>query len=85
MRRFMSDRTRNRFNPATGRIEGSRIFEWYGKDFEKGHKGFTSVKQTFSRYADVLADNPEQRALVREQRADVTFLEYDWSLNDIRR
>jgi hypothetical protein len=85
MRRFMSDRTRNRFNPATGKVEGSRIFDWYGKDFEKGHKGFASVKQAFARYADALADRPEHRAIVREQRADIAFLEYDWALNDIQR
>ncbi|MGE5616766.1 MAG: DUF547 domain-containing protein, partial [Bacillota bacterium] len=55
MRRFMSDRSRNRYNPATRSLEVSKIFDWYGKDFEKGNKGFTSVKQTLSRYADQLA------------------------------
>ena len=44
MRRFLSDRTRNRYNPQTKKLEISKIFDWYGKDFEKGHKGFTSVK-----------------------------------------
>ena len=36
MRRFMSDRTRNRYNPQSKRLEISKIFDWYGKDFEKG-------------------------------------------------
>ena len=84
MRRFMSDRTRNRYNPATGRLEVSKIFDWYGKDFEKGHKGYASVKQALSRYADQLAEKPEDRALVRTQKADIAFLDYDWSLNDSR-
>jgi len=84
MRRFMSDRTRNRYNPATGKLEISKIFDWYGKDFEKGHKGYASVKQALSRYADQLAEKPEDRALVRTQKADVAFLDYDWSLNDSR-
>ena len=84
MRRFMSDRSRNRFDPATGKLEVSRIFDWYGKDFEKGHKGFTSVKATFARYADQLAATPGERALVREQKAEVTFLDYDWGLNDAK-
>jgi hypothetical protein len=39
MRRFMSDRSRNRYNAAAGKLEVSKIFDWYGKDFEKGHKG----------------------------------------------
>ena len=82
LKRFLSDRTRNRFNPQTKKLEISKIFDWYGKDFEKGHKGFTSVKQTMSKYADQLADSPADRALVKDQKADVTFLDYDWSLND---
>ena len=84
MKRFVSDRTRNRYDPQARRVEISKIFDWYGKDFEKGHKGFTSVKATMARYADSLADKPEDRALVREQKADISFLDYDWSLNDAR-
>ena len=84
MRRFLSDRTRNRYNPETKKLEVSKIFDWYGKDFEKGHKGFSSVKQALSRYADLLADKPEDRAIVRDQKAEIAFLEYDWSLNDAK-
>ncbi len=84
MKRFLSDRTRNRYNPQTRKLEISRIFDWYGKDFDKGHKGFTSVKATMAKYADQLADKPEDRAAVKEQKADVAFLDYDWSLNDAR-
>ncbi len=84
MRRFLSDRTRNRYDPKKRRLEVSRIFDWYGKDFEKGHRGFTSVKATLARYADLLADAEEDRALIRQQKADVAFLDYDWGLNDAR-
>ena len=84
MRRFMSDRARNRYSPESGKLEVSKIFDWYGKDFEKGHKGFTSVKQLAARYADPLADKAEDRATVRAQKADVAFLDYDWSLNDAK-
>jgi uncharacterized protein DUF547 len=84
MRRFLSDRSRNRYNAQSGRLEVSRIFDWYGKDFEKGHKGYASVKATLARYADLLADRPEDRAAVREQKAEVAFLDYDWGLNDAR-
>ena len=84
MKRFLSDRTRNRYNPQTKKLEISKIFDWYGKDFEKGHKGYTSVKGTMAKYADLLADKPEDRALVRGEKADVAFLDYDWSLNDAK-
>lgn len=85
LRRFLSDRTRNRYNPQSGKLEVSRIFDWYGKDFEKGHKGFASVKQALSRYADLLADKPADRAIVKARQAEVTFLDYDWSLNDVNK
>jgi len=84
MRRFFSDRTRNRYNAQARKVEVSKIFDWYGKDFEKGHKGYASVKATAARYADLLADKPEDRAAVKDQKADIAFLDYDWSLNDAR-
>jgi hypothetical protein len=84
MKRFLSDRSRNRYNPQTRKLEISKIFDWYGKDFEKGHKGYGSVKATMAKYADFLADMPDDRALVRGEKADVAFLEYDWSLNDAK-
>jgi len=84
MRRFLSDRTRNRYNPQAKKLEVSKIFDWYGKDFDKGHKGYTSVRQMLAKYADRLADKPEDQAAVRDQKAEVAFLEYDWSLNDAK-
>ena len=84
MRRFLSDRTRNRYNPQTRKLEVSKIFDWYGKDFEKGHKGYTSLKATLAKYSDLLADKTDERDLVKDKRADVVFLEYDWALNDAR-
>ncbi|MFN9029229.1 MAG: DUF547 domain-containing protein [Betaproteobacteria bacterium] len=85
MLRFLSDRTRNRYNPQTKSLELSRIFDWYGKDFEKGHRGFGSVADVGARYADVLADAPADRAALRAKSIPLTFLEYDWTLNDLRR
>jgi hypothetical protein len=84
MMRFLSDRTRNRYNPQTKKLEVSKIFDWYGKDFERGHKGFATLKGTMARYADLLADKPEDRAAVRGEKADLVFLDYDWSLNDAK-
>ncbi len=85
LRRFLSDRTRNRYDERSGKLAVSRIFEWYGKDFGKGHKGISSLPQMFARYADVLADGPDARARIRARQAEVTFLEYDWALNDLPR
>ncbi len=85
MLRFMSDRSRNRYNAETKKLELSRIFDWYGKDFEKGHKGFASVADVGARYADVLADAPADRSALRAKTVPIGFLQYDWILNDVRR
>ena len=82
MRKFMADRSRNRYNVTTGQLEVSKIFDWYGDDFTKGHGGFDSVASVFARYADLLADDAEQQARIRNGEAKIIFLDYDWALND---
>jgi hypothetical protein len=66
--RFLSDRSRNRYRD--GRLEVSRIFDWFKEDFEPR-------EQYLMRYAGLLGAPPGTNpALV--------FLDYDWSLNDSR-
>ena len=74
--RFLSDRTRNRF--AGGKLEVSKIFDWFKEDF--GVR-----EQYFAKYAKLLADTPEGQKAVAEGRAPLSFLDYDWSLNDARK
>lgn len=71
--RFLSDRSRNRY--ANGRLEVSKIFDWYKEDF-------TPRERFFARYAKLLADDPAAQKLVAEGRAGISFLDYDWTLND---
>lgn len=82
--RFLSDRTRNRYNPQRSRLEVSKIFDWYGEDFRLGHRGIGSLPAFFARYADQLADAPADRDRIRAQQAEIAFLDYDWKLNDPR-
>lgn len=74
-RRFLSDRRRNRYDPATGRLEVSEIFDWFREDFEPRER-------YFARYAQLLADEPEHQRLIGEGRAPIAHIEYDWKLND---
>jgi hypothetical protein len=85
MRRFLGDASRNRFDPATGKLMVSSIFDWYGADFEQGHQGFDSLQSTFARYADQLASAPSDRARIRQGNYRMVFLDYDWRLNDSAR
>jgi Protein of unknown function, DUF547 len=83
-RRFLGDRSRNRYDPASGKLEVSRIFDWYKGDFEKGNRGITPVPQFLARYADLLADGTAARAVVRQGQAQIRYLDYDWTLNDTK-
>jgi hypothetical protein len=67
-RRFLSDRTRNRWHG--GRLEVSKIFDWYQEDFEPR-------AQYFARYAGILG-------MPQGSSPALVFLDYDWSLNDSR-
>ena len=80
--RFMSDRSRNRF--ADGKLQLSKIFDWYGDDFKQGHKGITSLGAFAARYANQLADAPADRERIKAQGLEIGFLDYDWKLNDAR-
>jgi hypothetical protein len=84
-RRFLADRSRNRYDPPSGKLEVSRIFDWYGADFEKGYRGASSVSRFLVPYAELLADDAAARAVVRQGQAPIRYLDYDWALNDIRR
>ncbi len=88
LRRFLSDLTRNRFaagtGGSTGTLQVSRLFDWYRKDFEQGHRGFDSLQTLFARHADVLADTPAAQGEIRAGRAGIAFLDHDWSLHDAR-
>jgi hypothetical protein len=90
-RRFLSDRSRNRYDPRTGRLEVSRIFDWYRDDWERGARGFDggtppigSRAEYFARFAGLLADEPGDRKRIVEHKAEIGFLDYDWALNDRR-
>ena len=86
-RRFLSDRTRNRYNDKNGQLEVSKIFDWFKEDWQSDYKGIgtaepiKSREQFFARYAKLLSDSPEAQAKIAEQKAMISFLEYDWSLN----
>ena len=72
--RFLSDRSRNRYDAASGALEVSRIFDWFKEDWP-------SREQYFARYAAILADDPGHQKLIASGKVRIRFLEYDWALN----
>lgn len=89
--RFLSDRSRNRYDARSGALEVSRIFDWFKEDWTSGYRGLDarqapirSREEYLGRYAKLLGDSAEERALIEAGRARLVFLEYDWALNDAR-
>ena len=91
MRRFLGDRTRNKYEPGTdtgrqvGKLQVSNIFKWFKEDFEKGNKGFTKLEDVFAKYADLLSPDETARNQIRAKTVSISHLDYDWSLNDAGR
>lgn len=83
-RRFLGDRSRNRFDPATATLRVSQIFDWYEQDFRAGYRGISSLRQFLAAYADLLADGRGEQAMIRAQQVGIDYLEYDWALNGVR-
>ena len=80
--RFLSDKTRNRFNKAE--MELSSIFKWYQEDFSLGFRASDSLSAFILLYAESLGLMPEQQALLKAKKMDVDYLPYDWQLNVAR-
>lgn len=66
---FVNDPKRNRF--YEGKAQISRIFKWYKSDFTK--------KRSLLEYINTFLDNPVAK------NATLGYLEYDWSLNEVKR
>ena len=81
MRRFFSDKTRNRYRD--GKLEVSEIFKWFAEDFEKDNKGFNKVADVFARYAAQLSADTQGQAALHNKSVPISYLPYDWKLNDI--
>lgn len=77
-RRFLSDRSRNRFVAGTATLEASKIFDWYAADFDR-HAG--GVPAFLARHAGTLALPPAMANRLREGRLPLRYLDYDWQLN----
>lgn len=80
--RFLSDKTRNRYRD--GKLEVSEIFNWFAEDFEKGNKGFNKTADVFAKYAAQLSNDPAAQNAIRNKSVPITYLPYDWNLNDAR-
>lgn len=75
-KRFLSDPSRNRFDPVHQRFQVSKIFDWYGADFIQK---WGSLKAYFNQHLALLS--PSAEMTVPREKSRIEFLDYDWSLN----
>ncbi|MFP1681423.1 DUF547 domain-containing protein [Alloalcanivorax sp. C16-1] len=76
-RRFLSDRQRNRYRDGT--LWVSSIFDWYREDFVADAG---SLGAWLAAHADALGVPASARSALRDDKLEIDFLKYDWSLND---
>jgi membrane-bound lytic murein transglycosylase B len=70
---WLNDNARNRFDKAGGKAELSKVFDWFAEDFQK---------ESGSALAWIARFRPEDKDwLTAAKKPALTFLEYDWSLN----
>ncbi len=75
---FMRDPERNRFDVDRNKIEISKIFKWYKKDF-------TSSAGSINAYvAPFMTDDVDIRTLIANKETKIKYLDYDWSLNGVQ-
>ena len=84
LRRFLSDRSRNRFDGDRGVLWLSKLFDWYGRDFAGPRSRYATLQERLKPYANVLADDAASRARIQAGDYRIDFLDYDWTLNDVR-
>ncbi|NDW22329.1 DUF547 domain-containing protein [Alteromonas hispanica] len=81
-KRFLGDSTRNTMKGNT--LYLSKIFTWYEGDFEKNWKGTSTVKEFIVLYREAMSLNQSQVDAITSGEVEVDYLDYDWSLNDVK-
>ena len=78
-RSFLSDSTRNRLRGDE--LQVSKIFKWYGEDFERPWQGAHSLESFLALYQQELNLSEIDVARLLNGDIDIEFLDYDWGLN----
>lgn len=76
-RRFLSDRSRNRYDASRNTLYVSKIFDWFVEDFEAD----SSLQDWLAARADLLTESAADHARVKQNKFKIDHLDYDWSLN----
>jgi len=75
---FLRDRDRNEFDLKNKTAIISRIFDWFGDDFGKSHKGILKYISLF------LPDDVGKDIKQNLNTWAISYKKYDWNLNEIK-
>jgi len=81
-RQFLGDSSRNILNGH--KLSLSKIFDWYGDDFETGWRGLENLESFIAFYGDALHLSDTDRIKLSNGDINIKFNKYDWSLNDYK-
>ena len=76
-RRFLNDSDKNRYDLNANVANVSKIFKWFAEDFE-------TAAGTVPRYIASFVDDEEVATALRDDRLELRYLKYDWSLNGVK-
>ena len=75
---FLSDKSRNRYDPRDNKLHVSSLFKWYEKDFKDK---YGTLFNFFIRYKDNLGFTKDHMTAKR-RATKIVFEDYNWDLND---
>lgn len=76
--KFLNDKTRNHFDVKNKKAYISQIFNWFGEDFGDSDE---NILKFVSEY---LPDNIKNDILNNLSEWDVSYMDYDWGLNEYK-
>lgn len=84
-KRFLADGSRNKMSDNT--LHLSKIFDWYSEDFERKEgewRGTSKLTEFILLYKDAMQLTEAQVSALKNDTADIEYLNYDWALNATR-
>jgi hypothetical protein len=86
-RRFLSAPSNLRIDRDKGKVHLSRIFNWFGEDFvptfgtDEQYKGRKAAERAVLNFVAAYLKKGD-RVFLREAGIEISYLPYDWSLNE---
>lgn len=80
--RFLADTSRNKMSGDT--LYLSKIFDWYSEDFDRESgewRKTSSLNEFLLLYKDAMQLTEAQVSSLKNDTADIEYLDYDWALN----